>query len=215
MAKFEFLCSKDKVAVVRIGNSIYYIDIVNPFDIVIFNSSFCKENIIVPEYWIPEISRGEATLSTLKACMTAYENGFNAAYAIKANRHFKYFVNKLIEALSDPGSARKFLNIFWVELQPFDIVKGIISKIINNKQFRDKSPKSSRIALDRYSSRSKFELDKEYDDIIYRIIQDMDRVVFAPTNELLDVLKICNTNVPMLIQNIDKIIGFRTDARSK
>jgi hypothetical protein len=212
MAKFEFLCSKEKVAAVKIGNSIYYIDTSNQFDITIFNSDFVKQNIIVPEYWLPEVSQGTASLLTLKASMSGYESGYKAAYSIKSHRHFAEFTRKLVAVLLNPESAKKFLNLFWVELQPFNVVKNIVGKIVANDQFREKSPISSRITLDRYTSRSEFEGDKEYSDRICRITQETDSHVFSPIDELHDVFNLKAPVIPALIQNIDKVIGFRKDA---
>ena len=215
MAKFELLCSKDKVAAIRIGNSVYYIDIANPHDILVYDSDFKKQNIIVPEYWLPDVTRGEATLAVLKAAMTAYENGFNAGHGIKSSRHFNEFVRRLIKALQDPELAKQFLSIFWIELRPFESIKDIVRKLIENPTIREKSPRASRLTLDRYRPRAEFEYDKEFNDRIRVIQQDMDEAVFDPSDELRDVLDLKATQVPQLITNIDHVIGLRSNAGSK
>jgi len=215
MAKFELLCSKDQVAVIKIGNSIYYVDLDNHFDVLVYDSEFNKQNIIVPEYWLPEVTRGEATLAVLKASMTAYENGFNAGYSIKSKRHFKHFAEKLAQSMMNPELAKRIVQLFWVELRPFDVIKDMVAKIVSNEQIRSKTARASRMTLDRYIPRAAFEGDKEYRDKIFTIIQDMEPVTFDPTDELLNVLDLEDTDVPHLIQNIDKIVGLRTNARTE
>lgn len=209
MAKFEFLCSKDKVAVIKIGNSVYYLDTLDPFDIKVFDSDFKQLNIIVPEYWLPEATRGEAALSTLNACIAAYENGYNAGFSAKSRRHFKEFTKKLIKTLSNPETAERFLQLFWVELRPFDKIKEFVAKIVANPAIREKSARASRITLDRYQPRAKHVGDKEFSDRIYLITQEMAPVEFDPFNELIDVLDIEDSPVPTLIQNIDKVTSLR------
>ena len=209
MAKFEFLCSKDKVVVIKIGNSVYYLDIFDIWDIKIFDSEFKQLNIIAPEYWLPEATRGEASLSTLKACSLAYENGYNAGYSSKSKRYFKDFVKRLIKSLSDPETAERFVQLFWVELRPFDKIKEFVAKIVANPLIRERSARASRMTLDRYQPRAKYVGDKEYGDKIYLVTQEMESVTFDPFNELLDVLEIEDSDVPSLIQNINKVISFR------
>lgn len=215
MAKFELLCSKDDVAAIRIGNSVYYVDIANQHDILIYDAEHKKLNVIVPEYWLPEVTRGEATLAVLKAAMAAYENGFNAGYGIKSSRHFNDFVQRLINALVDPELAKQFLSIFWIELRPFDDIKNLVRKIVENPKIREKTPTASRLTLDRYATRADFEYDKEFSDRIHLIQQEMEEVVFNPSDELRDVLDLKPTKVPQLIKSIEHIIGLRSHAGSE
>lgn len=209
MAKFEFLCAKDKVSVFKIGNSIYYMDTSDHWDIKVFDAEFKQLNIIAPEYWLPEATRGEAALSTLQACSTAYENGYNAGYSVKSKRHFREFARRLVAALSNPATAEKFIQLFWIELKPFDTIKSIVAKIVANPTVREKSARASRMTMDRYQKRAEYVGDKELGDKIYRITMEMDPVTFDPLDELSDVLEIEDSDIPALIQNVYHIISLR------
>lgn len=214
MSKFEFMCSKDDISVVKIGNSIYYIDIIDKFDIIVYNHLLIKQNIIVPEFWIAEVSRGEAALSTLIACSKAYENGFNAGLSTKSKKCFKDFVQKLTQIILQPQYAEKFIKLFWIELRPFSVVKSLIGKMILNENILHSTPEASRIILDRFIIRSKFENDYEFSDKAFRIADSLVEANFDPTNEMLYVLDIKDSNVPMLIQNIQKLVDRRQNART-
>ena len=108
-----------------------------------------------------------------------------------------------------PETAERFLQLFWIELRPFEIIKGMVSKIVANPLIREKSARASGITLDRYEPRAKHVGDKEFSDRIYMITQEMPEVEFDPFNELIDVLEIEDSVVPSLIQNVDKVISFR------
>lgn len=209
MAKFEFLCAKDRVAVIKIGESIYYLDLDDHFDIKVYDTALQLQNIIIPEFWISEVTRGQASISIINACVVAYSNGFSAGYSIKANRCFVDFVHKLKKALLDPETASLFLQLFWIELRPFEVIKKLVSKIISNQTIREKTPAASRITLDRYEIRARHEDDNEFSDIIYRIQNEMEEAVFDPTNQLLDILEVRRDKTPLLIENIDKIVNSR------
>lgn len=209
MAKFELLCSKSKVAVIKIGKSIYYVDLIDYHNILIYDHKFSKQNIIIPEFWLPEVTRGEATLSVLKVAMVAFENGFNAGHSIKAQRHFKRFSEKLIQLILRPATAQRFMSLFWVELRPFAVVENMIGTLVNNVDLCNKSATAARTTLDRYVARAECE-DNVHSDKAYAIASTLPPVVFDPIVELLELLDISTTEVPHLMQNIDHIVALRS-----
>jgi len=210
MPKFRFLCSQNSVAAIKVGTSLYYIDVLDSHNIKVYDSELNRLKIIVPEFWLPEITRGEITFQVLKYASQAFEQGFVMASARKRVDFFYKFCDEFDFKIRDFSSRSKLTDIYWVEFYPYDKVKQMVSFLVADDKILRKDLESSSNIIHRAMSRADSQDDLEFSRQLSSVFENLKTELNCKTVNHLAVLM--NTDVAKtshLFDNISTIITLR------
>lgn len=205
MAKFTLLHATEKIYVFKLGQSVYYFDYRDKDIIKLYDSELNRLNIIMPDGWIYNSTNGEVSLLALKNMAHAYAQGYENGYKSKIGNYFKDFIVRLKKIIVDKNLKSKFIDIFWLELTPYDKVRSTIRKLISNKEVLHKNGEMSRGMLNRSLELARDNDDEQFITDISDVLDSLPEAKFDPEQALFELFGVNGFELPLIISNVEKL----------
>jgi hypothetical protein len=205
MAKFVLLHATEDIYVFKLGQSVYYFDYRDRDIIKLYDAELNRLSVIMPDGWIYNSTGGEISLSVLKSMAHAYAQGYENGYKSKMGNYFRDFSVRLKKIITDKGLKSKFVDIFWLELTPYDRVRSTVGKLISNKSVLHKNPEISRGMLDRSLELAKDNQDELFITEIEEVIDSLPPTKFDPQGALFELFDVGEFELPLIVANIKRL----------
>lgn len=205
MASFKLLHAKDKIYSFKLGNTVYYLDSRDKGMIKLYDSELKRLNVIMPEGWLYNTTKGEVSLLILRYMAEAYSNGYKNGYKSKLNNYFKDFVIRLKNVLNDNELGQRFKNLFSIELLDYQITKKRINALISNDQLLHKNEAISRNMLERTLKAAINNEDELLITDITNALESLPPSDIDSNSDLYDIFGFKEFELPLILANIEKL----------
>lgn len=172
MPKCKIVDINDKIVTFKVVNTIYHADLYDYQNVKFYKNNLKRENTIVPEYWIVQVSDGELTLYSLKLALEAYEIGLKESQ--KSNFAYDVFISVIDKIVNNCDTLEKFTKLFYIEFFPYSNIRSSILQLLNNRDVLTSNIASAKMLLSRFKKRAKDKNDNELLDAIDRVFLEFD-----------------------------------------